>query len=123
MGIKERLVKMLGGEIRTLSSDVNGMREIFGYTPSKSGIEVTEESAMRLTAVYACVRILSESIASLPLKIYKRAPDGKKEAISHPLYRILHDISNDYQSSFEIRETVVTHLNLWGNAYLLKKAA
>ncbi len=126
MGIRGTLIKILGGELREAtniaSSDNAGMSAIFSMQASKSGVQVTEESSMRLSAVYACVRILAESIASLPLKIYKRGPDGsKKEDRAHPLYRILHDISNDDQSSFEFRETIVTHLCLWGNAYIIKE--
>lgn len=122
MGLKESIIKLLGGEIREVtSSDVAGMTAIFEMPSSKSGINITEESAMRLSAVYACVRILSESIASLPLKIYKRGPDGsKRAAYEHPLYRILHDVPNGRQSSFEFRETIIAHLNLWGNAYIKK---
>lgn len=122
MGFRESLIKLLGGELRDVtSSDVAGMTAIFEVPSSKSGINVTEESAMRLSAVYACVRILSESIASLPLKIYKRGTDGsKRAALDHPLYRVLHDISNGHQSSFEFMETIVAHLNLWGNAYIEK---
>ncbi|MEG2289926.1 MAG: phage portal protein [Clostridium sp.] len=125
MSIKEKVIKFLGGEIREIqdvsSSDEAGMRAIFGVNNSKSGIAVTEENSMKLSAVYACVRILSESIASLPLKIYKCGPDGsKKVAYEHPLYTVLHDISNYNQSSFEFRETIIAHLNLWGNAYVKK---
>lgn len=125
MSIKEKIIKLLGGELRETqnvsSSDTSGMTTIFGMPQSKSGISVNEESALRLSAVYACVRILSESIASLPLKIYKRGPDGtKKVAYDHYLYKVLHDISNNNQSSFEFRETIVSHLCLWGNAYIRK---
>lgn len=73
---------------------------------------------MQMTAVYACVRILSESIAGLPVHLYKYREDGSKEkAIDHPLYRILHDEPNPEMTSFVFRETLMTHLLLWGNAY------
>ena len=85
---------------------------------SSSGKAVTERSAMQMTAVYACVRILSEAIAGLPLHLYKYTDDGGKEkAIDHPLYRILHDEPNPEMTSFIFRETLMTHLLLWGNAY------
>ena len=78
-----------------------------------SGKAVTERSAMQMTAVYACVRILSEAIAGLPLHMYKYTGDGGKEkAVSHPLYRILHDEPNPEMSSFVFRETLMTHLLL-----------
>ena len=83
-----------------------------------SGKRVNERSAMQMTAVYACVRILSEAIAGLPLQLYRYKEDGGKEkAIDHPLYLLLHDEPNPEMSSFVFRETLMTHLLLWGNAY------
>ena len=83
-----------------------------------AGKTVTERSAMQMTAVYSCVRILAEAVAGLPLHLYKYANDGGKEkALDHPLYRLLHDEPNPEMSSFVFRETLMTHLLLWGNAY------
>ena len=85
---------------------------------STSGKAVTERSAMQMTAVYSCVRILAEAIAGLPLHLYTYKEDGGKEkAIGHPLYLLLHDEPNPEMSSFVFRETLMTHLLLWGNAY------
>ena len=71
-----------------------------------------------MTAVYSCVRILAEAVAGLPLHLYKYNADGGKEkALDHPLYRLLHDEPNPEMSSFVFRETLMTHLLLWGNAY------
>lgn len=83
-----------------------------------SGKQVNERSAMQMTAVYSCVRILSEAIASLPLHFYVYNEKGSKEkAIQHPLYHLLHDEPNPEMTSFVFRETLMTHLLLWGNAY------
>ena len=85
---------------------------------STSGKAVTERSAMQMTAVYSCVRILAEAIAGLPLHLYRYTPDGSKvKAVNHPLYLLLHDEPNPEMSSFVFRETLMTHLLLWGNAY------
>ena len=84
---------------------------------SSSGRRVTETSAMQMTAVYSCVRILSEAVASLPLHVYLRTDSGTEKAIEHPLYRVLHDEPNPEMTSFIFRETLMTHLLLWGNAY------
>ena len=85
---------------------------------STSGKMVTERSAMQMTAVYSCVRILSEAVASLPLHVYKYNENGGKEkAVNHPLYFLLHDEPNPEMTSFVFRETLMTHLLLWGNAY------
>jgi len=85
---------------------------------SSAGKPVTERSAMQMTAVYSCVRILAEAIAGLPLHLYRYKEDGGKEkALDHPLYLLLHDEPNPEMSSFVFRETLMTHLLLWGNAY------
>lgn len=85
---------------------------------STAGKNVTERSAMQMTAVYSCVRVLSEAVAGLPLHLYKYHSDGGKEkAIDNPLYFLLHDEPNPEMTSFVFRETLMTHLLLWGNAY------
>lgn len=85
---------------------------------STSGKPVTERSAMQMTAVYSCVRILAEAVAGLPVHLYRYTETGGKEkALDHPLYFLLHDEPNPEMSSFVFRETLMTHLLLWGNAY------
>ena len=101
-------------EDHALSS--GGYSFFFGAT--SSGRVVTERSAMQMTAVYSCVRILAEAIAGLPLHVYKQTNDGGKvKALDHPLYRLLHDEPNPEMTSFVFRETLMTHLLLWGNAF------
>ena len=95
-----------------------GSRYTFYMGGSTSGKAVTERSAMQMTAVYSCVRILAEAIAGLPLHVYRYNDDGGKEkALDHSLYLLLHDEPNPEMSSFVFRETLMTHLLLWGNAY------
>ncbi|MCC8075289.1 MAG: phage portal protein [Clostridiales bacterium] len=85
---------------------------------SSSNKLVTERSSMQVAAVYACVRVLSEAVAQLPLHLYRYTGEGSKErAVDHPLYTLLHDEPNPEMSSFVYRETMMTHLLLWGNAY------
>ena len=85
---------------------------------SISGKNVNERSAMQMTAVYSCVRILSEAVAGLPLHLYRYDADGSKEkAVDNPLYFLLHDEPNPEMTSFVFRETLMTHLLLWGNGY------
>ena len=73
---------------------------------------------MQMSAVYSCMRILAEAVAGLPLHLYRYTEGGGKEkAIDHPLYLLLHDEPNPEMSSFVFRETLMTHLLLWGNAY------
>lgn len=96
----------------------SGSSYSFFMGTSTSGKRVNERSAMQMTAVYSCVRILSEAIASLPLNVYRYNEEGGKEkAYDHPLFRLLHDEPNPEMTSFIFRETLMTHLLLWGNAY------
>lgn len=89
---------------------------LFGRTTS--GENVDEFKAMQTTAVYACVRILAEAVASLPIHVYERTATGKEKKEEHPLYFLLHDEPNSEMSSFVFRETLMTHLLIWGNAYV-----
>ena len=96
----------------------SGSNYAFFMGGTTSGKAVTERSAMQMTAVYSCVRILSEAVAGLPLHLYKYTDSGGKAmALDHSLYRLLHDEPNPEMSSFVFRETLMTHLLLWGNAY------
>ena len=90
-------------------------RYLFG--PSTSGNTVNEFTAMQTTAVYACVRILAETLAALPLQMYRYTPGGKERVYDHPLYHLLHDEPNPEMTSFIFRETLMSHLLIWGNAY------
>ena len=94
----------------------SGYRFFFGE--SDAGKVVNERTAMQTTAVYACVRILAESIAGLPLHLFREDADGNSvKAKDHPLFSILHDEPNPEMTSFIFRETLMTHILLWGNGY------
>ena len=111
----------LSGLFRSRDAPSNrtaGSAYSFFFGGSTAGKRVNERSAMQMTAVYSCVRILAEAVAGLPLHLYRYKEDGGKEkAIDHPLYLLLHDEPNPEMSSFVFRETLMTHLLLWGNAY------
>lgn len=93
-----------------------GYSFLFGRTTS--GKPVNERTAMQTTAVYTCVRILAEAVASLPLHVYEYQDDGGKKLVhDHPLYYLLHDEPNPEMTSFVFRETLMSHLLIWGNAY------
>ena len=89
----------------------------FFFGRSTSGKNVNERTAMQTTAVYSCVRILSEAIASLPVHVYRYTDTGKERVYDHPLYYLLHDEPNPEMTSFVFRETLMSHLLIWGNAY------
>jgi len=97
---------------------LGGSRYNFFFGSTSSGKPVNEHTAMQMTAVYSCVRILSETLAGLPLHVYKYNDSGGKEKyLKHPLYKLLHDEPNPEMTSFAFRETLMSHLLLWGNAY------
>lgn len=105
-------------EQQAVSNKAVGSGYNFYFGGTTSGKNVNERSAMQMTAVYSCVRILAEAVASLPIHLYKyNDRGGKEKATDNPLYYILHDEPNLEMTSFVFRETLMTHLLLWGNAY------
>lgn len=83
-----------------------------------TGRSVSASTAMKASAVFACVRVRAETVASLPWVVYRRLSGGGKERDpSHPLYELLHDQPNPEQTAIEFRENLIGHLDLWGNAY------
>ena len=105
----------LGKSIRL--SD-GGFWSAFLGAQSSSDKAVTVDKAMRLSAVWACVRIISTSVAGLPLSIYRRLPDGGREtARDFPLYDVVHNSPNEDMAAFHFWQAVVASMLLWGNAY------
>ena len=91
----------------------------FGGGRNPAGVRIDPETALRSTVVLACVRVLSSSVAGLPLHLYRRLPDGGKElARDNPLYRVLHDTPNSWQTSYEWREQIMLHLLTHGQAFV-----
>lgn len=91
--------------------------DIIAGAPVKSGVHVNEYSALQYTAVSACVRVLAETVAHLPLNIYERTENGQEVARAHPLYELLHYQPNSEMTSFVFRETLQAHVSTWGNGY------
>ena len=86
---------------------------------TSSGFPVTEKSVLGIPAVFACVRVLSESVAALPLLVFKKDAHGDRtRADNFSLYNILHRAPNPLMTSFELRELLMGHLCLRGNAYV-----
>ena len=89
--------------------------EIFGMQPTKS---VSPDLAMKLSAVYACVYVLSSSVAQLPLHVKRKSGDKVDTAKDHPAYYLLHDSPNAWQTSYKLREYAQSSVLLYGNAYI-----
>lgn len=117
-----RMARMVGWLLRAVNMDPvplgDYLRTVGEGARTASGVVVTEHNALTLSAVWAAVQVISGSIASLPLHLYKRLPNGGKERMTdHPLYRILHDQPNSEMTSMVFRETLQGHVLTWGNAY------
>ncbi|CAH1653493.1 Phage portal protein [Hyphomicrobiales bacterium] len=114
-----RLKNIIGFEKKsTLANSSPELLALFGAGPTASGTVVTPETAMRCTTVFASVKVIAESVAQLPLHLYRRTDDGGKErAGDHPLAELLHDQANEWTSAFEFRLFMQTALCLHGNAF------
>lgn len=88
---------------------------------SNSGQYVTPQTALRASAVLACIRILSEDLSALPLNLYRRTPQGAQLATDHPLSRLLHDAPNSWQTSMEMRESMILDTLCFGQSFTEKE--
>ena len=106
-----------GGDITT-SAELDAFLRVYGGHGTYAGVSITPEQALRVSAVFACVKVLSETLAQLPLMLYRRLPEGGRErAVDHRLFDLLHNRPNPWQTSFEWREMQQGHLALRGNAF------
>ena len=85
--------------------------------PTVTGRDISESTAMAHITVHACVKVIAESLSSLPLILYRRIGDGKERASDHPLFGILHDRPNPEMGSMAFRESMLVQTLLWGNSY------
>jgi HK97 family phage portal protein len=104
--------RLLGREKKLTSLDL--WRELYGGKETKSGQRVTVETALQVAAVFACLRVLADGISQVPLKVLRENGDTREPAKDHPLYRVLSRKPNDWQTSYEWRETMMFHAGLCG---------
>lgn len=119
MGLWTRVKKIFG------SGSWSGADDRWYYPQigleTNAGAKVDESTALNIPAVWACIRIIAESIGSLPLHLYTRQGRGKTKATNHPLYLLLHDRPNPEMGAMSFRETLMSHVLSWGNAYAEKE--
>jgi len=101
----------------TNESPSDFIRDIGLGRSTKSGTTVDEDSALACSAVFSCVRILSETLASLPLSVYRRTKQGREKFYDHPVYTLVHDEPNPFMTSFVFKQVMMVFASLWGNAY------
>lgn len=116
MGLRSAFRRFLFGNMNSEQL----FREMYAGQPATSGENVSPESAMRCAAVFACVRVLSESEAQLPLILYERTGEGKRRATEHHVHRLLNVAPNPWQTAFEFREMMMGHACLRGTGYAYK---
>ena len=101
----------------TLKQKVNWFVDWLGVNKTSSGETVTEETATTLTAVWSAVKLLSESVAGLPVQVFTRNGNSKDIDRENPVYTLLHSEPNPYMTSFLFHQTMMSDVLLWGNAY------
>ena len=89
---------------------------LFGGRPVKSGASVTTDTALEVTAVLGCARVIAEGIAQVPFRLFRRDGESILPATEHPLYRVLHRRPNAWMTSFGLRETMALHVAMTGDA-------
>lgn len=113
----KRVAYAFRSAISNLSSPQRWFIEMFGGRESKAGAQVSETTAIQVTAVFACIRLLGQVLASLPLHTYRRTANGKEKAQDLPLYFTLHTLWNAECTSYTGRLIMMVNLLLTGNAY------
>jgi len=101
----------------SLSSPAGWLTRLLALSETSSGVAINEYNALTVSDVYKCDRVIRETVAMLPWKVYKTKQRGRDEMKSHPLYFLLHDEPNPHMSSFTFREMLVSNLNLWGRFF------
>ena len=115
--MKNPFIRLFRARDKPGATDSVSSAPTFYFGSSAAGKSVTASTAIQMSTVYACVRVIAETIASLPLHVYQNQGEGSVKAPEHPLYRILHDEPNAEMTSFILREVMLTHLLIYGNAY------
>jgi len=110
-------VKTFFKNLSTLARPSPKLKSALGAILSKVGIHINAKNALQTTAVFACVRLLSESIASLPLFLYRKTETGKEKATDDPLYSVLHDVPNPETDSFQFWQAFVANMLIYGRGY------
>ena len=101
-----------------LSAPAGWLFDMLGGSPTVSGARINERTALQISAVYACIRVIAESIGSLPLHVYRRLePRGREKASRTREYALLHNAPNERMTSCIFREVMTAHVLLFGNAY------
>ena len=115
------LSRVWNGDTKSATGTDAILRAMAGGSNSKAGQAVNVTTALSVTTVLCCARVRAEGLAQVPCRVFQKLPNGgRREAVDHPLHRLLHRRPNDFQTAFEFREQIGFHLALCGNAYVFK---
>lgn len=101
----------------SLSNPTGWLSRLAALAATASGVTISEETALTVADVFKCDRVIRETVAMLPCKIYGRQPRGRKELVKHPLYFLLHDEPNPHMSAFRYWEMLVNHVDIWNKHF------
>lgn len=110
--------RLLGREKKNATLDL--FREIYGGRESRSGVAVNWQNAIEVATVLACVRVIANGVSQVPFRVYHDSGDGKSVASAHHLHKVIYRSPNPWQTSFSLRETIMYHVLLTGNAFVWK---
>ena len=117
MGIFAKLFERRS-QASAVENATSWLGRLFGGAPTASGVRVDEQSALRMVAVWACVRVIAETVASLPFPVYHRLGRGRERVHDHQVYRLLNQQPNPEVTPMVFREAVTAHVLTWGNGYI-----
>ena len=121
MNVLQRFKQWIKPNAATTTTPGNWLVDWFrGGKSTESGVQINVDNALKMSAVWACVRLKADSLSTLPCKLYQRSDDGKRELNNSPLYKMLHRKPNKYQNAREFKFFMQAALELWGNAYAVK---
>ncbi|MBA5779487.1 phage portal protein [Stappia sp. F7233] len=112
--------RLFGDADAKSASTLELFREIYGGREARSGVSVNWQTAIEVATVLACVRVIANGVAQVPWRVYQDQGRSKRPAVNHYLYPVIYRRPNKWQSSFALRETVMYHLLLTGNAFVWK---
>ena len=118
MNVVQKVIKYVANRVGLMVSGVSEpekwLIDLIGGTKSKSGVAINEKTAVKVIAVFACLRLISEQMACLPIPVYKFVPEGKKKAYEHPNYNMLNYEPNPYTTAFDFWQMMLVNMMLLG---------
>jgi HK97 family phage portal protein len=117
MSLLTRILEEKRSSGSNLSNPQQWLLDLLGGRESKAGIRVTADTALQVSAVFACVRYISRTVAALPWHLYKRSDRGKDKAVNHPLYWLLHQLPNPETTAFDFWLMLMVNHLLCPEAY------